>query len=188
MKNRKAYWIEYQRRRRQKAATQTAELLKSSDQDQLVFSTNEDFLAAFKAECKARGLAGQKNWRKRARLKSEMHKDWYKQAPHQLSALFQHTLWSRSRTRARAAKIPFNLAPKHIPLPTTCPILNILLDYTAVGVRLAADSPSIDRIDNTRGYEPGNVQVISHRANKLKNDATLDELIALGNWAATKKT
>ena len=36
-------------------------------------------------------------------------------------------------------------------------------------------SPSLDRIDNTKGYVPGNLQVISYRANQLKSDGTLEE-------------
>jgi hypothetical protein len=38
------------------------------------------------------------------------------------------------------------------------------------------NSPSVDRIDNTLGYTPDNVCVISHRANQLKRNASLDEL------------
>jgi hypothetical protein len=38
------------------------------------------------------------------------------------------------------------------------------------------NSPSLDRIDTSKGYVKGNVWVISWRANKLKSDATLAEL------------
>lgn len=37
-------------------------------------------------------------------------------------------------------------------------------------------APSIDRIIGEFGYVKGNVSVISHRANKLKSDATLEEM------------
>jgi hypothetical protein len=39
-----------------------------------------------------------------------------------------------------------------------------------------ASSPSLDRIDSSKGYVKGNVRVISHRANLLKNNATVEEL------------
>lgn len=37
-------------------------------------------------------------------------------------------------------------------------------------------SPSLDRIDSSKGYVKGNVRVISARANMLKNNATVEEL------------
>ncbi len=43
-------------------------------------------------------------------------------------------------------------------------------------------SPSLDRLDNTLGYIPGNVQVISWKANQIKSNATLQELQAIVAW------
>ena len=34
----------------------------------------------------------------------------------------------------------------------------------------------IDRIDTTKGYIKGNIQVVSHKANFIKTNLTLDEL------------
>lgn len=43
-------------------------------------------------------------------------------------------------------------------------------------------SPSLDRVDNTRGYVPGNVLVISWKANQIKSNATLAELESIVAW------
>jgi len=61
-----------------------------------------------------------------------------------------------------------------IEIPAVCPLLGTPLN--ASGRRFDANNPSIDRIIPTLGYVPGNVWVISWRANAIKHDATLEEL------------
>lgn len=56
---------------------------------------------------------------------------------------------------------------------THCPILGYELDYFTE-VR-KENSPSFDKIDPSKGYVVGNVQIISWRANRIKNDGTSDE-------------
>jgi len=46
---------------------------------------------------------------------------------------------------------------------------------TAEG-KVSDNSYSLDRIDPSKGYVKGNVEVISHRANTLKSNATIEEL------------
>jgi len=72
------------------------------------------------------------------------------------------------------------------PLPVKCPVLGIPLDYAAFdGPKKKArfNSPSVDRIDNMKGYIPGNVVVISWRANRLKSDGTPEELMRVARYA-----
>jgi len=65
----------------------------------------------------------------------------------------------------------------NLSFPITCPILGIPLSFN---VGYAKDnSYSIDRIDSKIGYTSDNIVVISNRANRLKSDATLDELKSL---------
>ena len=61
-------------------------------------------------------------------------------------------------------------------LPTHCPILNIELNYNGNTRGERQTSPSIDRIDSSKGYEINNVHIISDRANRIKNDASPEEL------------
>ncbi len=69
-------------------------------------------------------------------------------------------------------------------LPETCPYLGIKLDYRRAsekGQKRTPDAASVDRIDPTKGYVPGNVQVISDLANRMKQDATVEELLAFAD-------
>lgn len=93
-------------------------------------------------------------------------------------------MWRRARQRAKAHGIRFTIAPAHLFLPTHCPVLGIRL--TRPGDGLTEASPTIDRLKPRRGYVPGNVAVISMKANRLKNNATLEELERIVAWMRSK--
>lgn len=96
---------------------------------------------------------------------------------------------NRIRGSAKRRGLEFSLLETDFQtLPKYCPVLNIELKYP--GEALNADDPaiaSIDRIDNSMGYIAGNVAIISLRANKLKRDASLEELQALTKWLESFK-
>lgn len=88
-----------------------------------------------------------------------------------------------AKSRAKKMGLLFDLVPADIPLPTNCPVLGLLLDYTSrEGKKNRDDAPSLDRIDPKKGYVRGNVQVISLRANRIKNDATVAELRTIADF------
>lgn len=92
-------------------------------------------------------------------------------------------LWRNLKASAKMRNIPFDLSPSDIDdigIPITCPILNIPLVFNRHAVQ--DNSISFDRIDSTKGYTKDNLIVISYRANKLKSDATLDELRKIVNF------
>ena len=83
----------------------------------------------------------------------------------------------RENARGRAIKknLDFDLySYKDLPLaPNKCPYLKIKL---IVGDRIPTNnSPSLDRIDNSKGYVKNNVQIISRKANQIKNNASFEE-------------
>ncbi len=82
--------------------------------------------------------------------------------------------WNESKKRAKKLGLEFNLEISDIVIPDTCPILGIPLFYK--GGPRTNNSPSVDRIDNTKGYVKENIWVISWRANHIKGNATLEEL------------
>lgn len=79
-----------------------------------------------------------------------------------------------ARKRARKNNIEFNITKNDLILPDICPVLGIPITKENLG-KFNDSSPSIDRIDNTKGYIKGNVCIISMRANKLKNNGTMEE-------------
>lgn len=82
---------------------------------------------------------------------------------------------SRAKTRAGRKGLEFDITLDDIIIPATCPVLGIPLKLTGEGKR-EDHSPSLDRIDSSKGYTKDNVVVISWRANRIKNDATAQEL------------
>ncbi len=47
---------------------------------------------------------------------------------------------------------------------------------------MSSSSPSLDRIIPEKGYVKGNVIVVSNKANVIKNNATPEEIIAVGEF------
>lgn len=87
---------------------------------------------------------------------------------------FVHSMWKAAKKRAEQRGLEFNIEESDIIIPNNCPILEVPLEF---GTKSNYDySPSLDRIDNNKGYIKGNIQVISKKANTMKNSATLQEL------------
>ena len=83
-------------------------------------------------------------------------------------------LYRSARASARRRGIEFLISPADVVIPSICPVLAIPI-IPGSG-KLNDNSPSIDRIDGSKGYVPGNIWVISWRANRIKSDSTLEEL------------
>jgi hypothetical protein len=86
-------------------------------------------------------------------------------------------LFNSARGRAIKRGLTFNIEVSDIVIPTHCPVLGLPLYRTRRAI--TPNTPSLDRLENSKGYIKGNVWVISARANAIKRDASLEELQAL---------
>ena len=97
----------------------------------------------------------------------------------------RHRMFHNAKGRARARGRTFTITPEDIlsvwPVDNRCPALGIILapGHTRGG---QPDSPTLDRIDPNRGYEVGNIAVISSLANRVKGSSTPEDLERIAQW------
>lgn len=84
-----------------------------------------------------------------------------------------HILYG-ARERSKLFNLEFNLTIDDIVIPSICPILGIPIRIVS-GEGRTWDGPSIDRIDNEKGYVKGNIIIVSDEANVMKSDSTQRE-------------
>lgn len=99
---------------------------------------------------------------------------------------FAHLYYS-AKTRAKKSGLEFTISIYDIEVPLACPVLGLKLEKSTTGKRVDS-SPSLDRIDNSKGYTKDNTRVISWRANKLKSDASIEELEAVLSYMKENDT
>lgn len=83
-------------------------------------------------------------------------------------------MWIRAKKRAKQKGILFDLKIEDIQMNNYCPILNIPIKVQIGGA--TDNSPSLDRINSSKGYTKENVCVISRLANIMKAHATEEQL------------
>jgi hypothetical protein len=105
----------------------------------------------------------QAKWAKEHYIGPEKARAWRLKNPEQ-------AIFLRARNRARRDGILFTITVDDILIPKICPVFGTHLEHSR------ENAPSLDRRINSKGYVPGNVFVISGRANRLKSDASADEL------------
>jgi hypothetical protein len=84
----------------------------------------------------------------------------------------EKAMLQRARGRARSMGLSFDLTLDDVVIPETCPVLGIPLIRSVH----QDNRPSLDRVENELGYVKGNVNVISYLANRIKNNATIEQL------------
>ena len=95
------------------------------------------------------------------------------------------SMFRNAKGRAKKNNIPFTITEADVNVPDVCPVLGIQLEWGVGQGRMSDSSPSLDKIIPSLGYVPGNVCVISWKANRLKSDATLSDLQAICRYLET---
>lgn len=90
-------------------------------------------------------------------------------------------LWYSAKARAKKVGVPFSIQVEDILIPPCCPILGLPLQRKA-GRGGGDASPSLDRIVPEKGYVVGNIAVISNRANRIKSNASAEEIERVAAW------
>ena len=114
---------------------------------------------------KAKSLDNAKQWREKQKETGKV-----KYSP-------EGQMLSRARQRAKRDNLPFDLDIDYIRSiwVDTCPVLGIKLEVSKNGWS-SNNSPSLDKVVPSKGYVKGHVNIISWRANRIKFDATVEEL------------
>lgn len=89
----------------------------------------------------------------------------------------ERRLLASTRQSAKLKGLEHTITKEDIVIPKICPYLGITID-TSAGNGKRFDSPSVDRVDNSKGYTKDNIEVISNLANTMKNKATKEQLVS----------
>jgi hypothetical protein len=57
-----------------------------------------------------------------------------------------------------------------------CSLTGLFIKFEPCGNNITKQTASVDRIDNTKGYIKGNIQIVHKRANVIKGNMSIDEL------------
>lgn len=98
---------------------------------------------------------------------------------HPLSHSIKIKLLESARRRAKQHKRKYSLSCDVLPIPTKCFYLKIPIDKN-IG-KVDFNSPTIDRINNLKGYTVNNIVICSHKANLMKNSCSLEYLKKIYN-------
>ena len=97
---------------------------------------------------------------------------------------------SNSKIRAKAKKLPHNITSDDIrevwPKDNICPVLKKPFEMGFKSGKTKSMAASLDKIIPSKGYTKGNIVVISDIVNRLKSDASLEDLKKIINFYIKK--
>ncbi len=88
-------------------------------------------------------------------------------------------MYSRLKKSAKDDNKVFSIKLEDLKFSDRCPIYGTEWDLSHIR---SDQTPTVDRVDNTKGYIKGNVKIISWKANRLKHTASLKEIEALAKY------
>ena len=93
-----------------------------------------------------------------------------------------YSMYFGAKSRAKKQGLPFNIDCAYLASiwAETCPVFGTTL--STEGSTMTDNSPTLDKIIPENGYVKGNVAIISNRANRIKNDATVEEVGKVYSW------
>lgn len=120
----------------------------------------------------AKDTPANRAWRKANRDKVKASEDRYRNANPWRNQLIS------AKQRAKENGLEFTLTEADLgEYPTVCPVLGIAIDRSNRNT-----AASIDRIDNSKGYTPDNIVIVSYLANRIKNNATVEQLCKVAEF------
>ncbi len=132
--------------------------------------------SGFDGKCKACRKIYYLEWtREKGGLQKKLiqSRNWYKKNP-------EKYIYTNAKNNAKQRSIEFSLTIEDIVIPDICPLLGIKIERTFGEGRHDA-LPSIDRLNPKLGYVKDNVKIISFLANRMKNNATAEQIKKLAS-------
>lgn len=147
-----------------------------------MFHKNKSKRSGLSSYCKNCDKERRRNWY------ADTGKQWVKDYAKANPVLIKtKNLIGDARRRAKKKNLPCDIDLDYVRLivgenaefASHCPVFKVPLEWScqrANGNNPLPNSPSLDRIDPSKGYVKGNVWIISHRANTIKSNASHEEL------------
>ena len=95
------------------------------------------------------------------------------------------TMFQTAKRTAKKNNIPFNISVEYLesifPADRRCPVFGF--EFTISKQKESRDkSPSLDKIIPELGYVEGNVTIVSLKANRMKNNGSIEDLLKVLNY------
>lgn len=119
--------------------------------------------------------------KRRPKEYAKFHADKYRRS----EAGKRNDILRNALVSSKKRNLPFNLSLEDIIIPKVCPVLGIELSLNNTSKNFDS-SPSIDRYIPELGYVKGNIEIISMKANRMKNSASIEDVRKLLAWMESR--